>query len=225
MVFVDDLEHPVLGADDHHHLAKALRVPSGAEIVASDGAGRWRVVRFEPAAAGVASETIGDIVADEPPPWQLAVAFAPVKGERPEWTVQKLTELGVDRIIPLVSERSIVRWDAKRWAKQEEKWRRIAREASMQSRRVWLPTIEALTPLASFVSANPEVVLADPDGESIDPTDRIVAIGPEGGWGRDEMTDRPLVSLPGGVLRAETAALTAASIMAMHRELSASNRK
>ncbi len=162
---------------------------------------------------------------DEPPPWQLAVAFAPVKGERPEWTVQKLTELGVDRIIPLVSERSIVRWDAKRWAKQEEKWRRIAREASMQSRRVWLPTIEALTPLASFVSANPEVVLADPDGESIDPTDRIVAIGPEGGWGRDEMTDRPLVSLPGGVLRAETAALTAASIMAMHRELSASNRK
>ncbi len=95
----------------------------------------------------------------------------------------------------------------------------------MQSRRVWLPTIETLTPLASFLSAEPDVVLADPEGESIDPTDRIVAIGPEGGWSRDELADRPLVSLPGGVLRAETAALTAASIMAMHRDLSPSNRK
>ena len=64
----------------------------------------------------------------------LTVAFAPVKGERPEWVVQKLTELGIDRIVPLVSERSVVRWSGARGKATVERLRRVAREAAAQCR-------------------------------------------------------------------------------------------
>ena len=69
------------------------------------------------------------------------MAFAPVKGERPEWVVQKLTELGIDRIVPLFSERSVVRWSGARGQATVERLRRVAREAAAQCRRVWLPEV------------------------------------------------------------------------------------
>ena len=72
---------------------------------------------------------------------RLTVAFAPVKGERPEWVVQKLTELGIDRIVPLRSERSVVRWTGTRGQATVERLRRVAREAAAQCRRVWLPEV------------------------------------------------------------------------------------
>ncbi len=71
----------------------------------------------------------------------LTVGFALVKGERPELIVQKLTELGIDRIVPFVAERSVVRWDGDRAAGHVERLRRVAREAAMQSRRCWLPEV------------------------------------------------------------------------------------
>ena len=66
---------------------------------------------------------------------ELTVVFAPVKGERPEWVVQKLTELGIDRIVPLRSERSVVRWTGQRGQATVERLRRVAREAAAQCRR------------------------------------------------------------------------------------------
>ncbi len=229
MVFVADLEHPVLDTDDHHHLAKALRVASGSEVTVCDGAGRWRTVAFVADAVGVAAEPLDEIRSEPAPPWELTVAFTPVKGDRPEWTVQKLTELGVDRIIAMQTERSVIRWDAKRWDKQATKWQRIAREASMQSRRTRLPVIEDLCAFDALVAndrslPDRSLVLADPDGEPLGPNDRFVAIGPEGGWSPTERANRQLVALPGGVLRAETAALTAATIMALHRETATPNQ-
>ena len=71
----------------------------------------------------------------------LTVVFAPTKGERPEWVVQKLTELGIDRIVPLRSERSVVRWSGQRGQATAERLRRVAREAAAQCRRVWLPEV------------------------------------------------------------------------------------
>ncbi len=238
MVFVNDLELPLLSSDDHHHLARVLRVPDGAEITVSDGAGRWRSVLFRADSAEGVPETVGEIMLEAAPPWELTVAFAPVKGDRPEWVVQKLTELGIDRIIPITSQRSVVRWDAKRWAKQELKWQRIGREASMQSRRVRLPTIESLVsldvllsnaalsnaalsnaaPVDAVASSETTAVFADPDGAELSRHDRLVVIGPEGGWALDELVGRSTRSLPGGVLRAETAAVTVAVIMALHRD-------
>ena len=65
----------------------------------------------------------------EPPKWKLCVAFAPVKGEKPELIVQKLTELGIDEIIPLApTSRSVVRWDAAKAEKQTSRLQRVANE-------------------------------------------------------------------------------------------------
>ena len=82
----------------------------------------------------------------------LTIGFALPKADRPEWIVQKLTEIGVDSIIVLHAERSIVRWEPDRAARQFAKLAKVAREASMQSRRVWLPTIEGPTQVESMAA-------------------------------------------------------------------------
>jgi 16S rRNA (uracil1498-N3)-methyltransferase len=147
----------------------------------------------------------------------LTVAFALVKGERPELVVQKLTELGVDRIVPFAAERSVVRWDAAKVARQSARWEEIARGAGMQSRRVWLPEV---LPLASFatVAALDGASLADADGEPPSLARPVVLVGPEGGWSPSERaSDLPCVRLGAHVLRAETAAITAGAIFAALR--------
>ena len=98
----------------------------------------------------------------------LTVAFAPVKGERPEWVVQKLTELGIDRIVPLLSERSVVRWSGARGKATVERLRRVAREAAAQCRRVWLPEVADTVRLRGAGerwAAPGEVVLAQLSGD------------------------------------------------------------
>jgi 16S rRNA (uracil1498-N3)-methyltransferase len=107
-VFVDDLAAPRLAADDRHHLTRVLRLSAGAVVTVADGRGRWRSCRL---GSGPDLEVVGDIVADPEPRPAITVAFGLVKGERPELVVQKLTELGVDRIVPFAAERSVVRWD------------------------------------------------------------------------------------------------------------------
>ena len=91
----------------------------------------------------------------------LTVAVTPPKGDRLEWLVAKCTEVGVDRIVLLEAERSVVRWRGDRADKQLERLRRIAVEASMQSRRVWLPVLEGPVPALTFL---PDVTVAEPGG-------------------------------------------------------------
>ncbi len=81
---------------------------------------------------------------DPPPAPTITVAFALVKGERPELVVQKLTELGVDRIVPFLAERSVVRWEPDKAERNATRLRRVAVEAAMQCRRTWLPEVAAL---------------------------------------------------------------------------------
>jgi 16S rRNA (uracil1498-N3)-methyltransferase len=144
----------------------------------------------------------------------LSVAFAPVKGEKPEVIVQKLTELGIDEIIPLAPTRhSVVKWDDARAAKNEERLRKIAREAAMQSRRTWLPSISSITALDD-VLAMPGCAIAEPGGCEITRDHHIVVIGPEGGFASEELTTAvPTVSLGESILRAETAAIVAGALM------------
>ena len=115
--------------------------------------------------------------AADPP---VTVAFAPPKGDRPEWAVQKLTELGVDRIVPLVAARSVVRWTGDRAAAPVERLRRVAREAAMQSRRAWLPVVEEPSSFAA-VAARPGAALAVAGG---DPPSLDAAGGAGGAGGR-----------------------------------------
>ncbi len=238
-VFVEDPSHPVLSADDTHHLGRVLRLRKGEEVIVSDGAGRWARTRWvgiggvavdagaggasrdrreplEPLRDGTGPGGDGSVQFEDAASPTLTVAFAPVKGERPEWVVQKLTELGIDRVVPLVSERSIVRWEGVRGKLAVQRLRRVAREAAGQCRRVWLPQIVDVAAFAELqgLGAPGEVVLAQLSGDRPRATQRVVAVGPEGGWSGAELSaGLPTVGFGLSVLRAETAAVTAAALM------------
>jgi 16S rRNA (uracil1498-N3)-methyltransferase len=148
----------------------------------------------------------------------LTVAFSVTKNDKPDLVIQKLTELGVDHIVPMITERSIVRWDNDKGAKNQARWQKIAREAAMQSRSVFLPTIHEVYPsIEKFVvTYGPNIAVADPEGGALTASISTLVIGPEGGFTHQEMDLMPQrVSLPGGILRAETAAV-AAGVMLSH---------
>jgi 16S rRNA (uracil1498-N3)-methyltransferase len=221
-VFVDDPAQPVLSDEDAHHLGRVLRLRDGEEVIVADGRGRWaRTVwrgagTLEPvtAAPGVGGD--GAVQLEERTEPALTVAFAPVKGERPEWVVQKLTELGIDRIVPLRTERSVVRWTGQRGQATVEKLRRVAREAAAQCRRVWLPEVSDTVAFADLpaLGGPGEVVLAQLSGDRPSLAQRVAAVGPEGGWSSDELASGlPTVGFGLSVLRAETAAVTAGALL------------
>jgi 16S rRNA (uracil1498-N3)-methyltransferase len=143
----------------------------------------------------------------------ICVAVALVKGERPELVVQKLTELGVDRIALFDAARSVVRWDVDKVARNVERLRRVAREAAMQCRRARLPVVDAPVPFTELV-ARPGVAVATRDGEPPSLAWPTVCVGPEGGWTDDELALAPhRVALGDHVLRAETAAIGAGVLL------------
>jgi 16S rRNA (uracil1498-N3)-methyltransferase len=159
----------------------------------------------------------GDVVEVPPPAREVAVGFALIKSGRPELVVQKLTELGVDRIMLLSAERSVVMWDEGKAAVQLNRLTRVVREAGMQSRRVRLPVLEPLRQ-ASVVARDPTVAMAEPGGSGLDGDVGVLLIGPEGGWTEAELGDRRRVGLGSTVLRAETAAIAAGALMVAIRD-------
>jgi len=210
-LFVADLDCIELTDADVHHL-RVLRVRAGDEITVSDGAGRWRPARF-----GAPVVATGEVAFVERLQPSITIAFAPVKGDRPEWVVQKLTELGVDTIVPLVAERSVVVWRGDRIPHQLDRLRRVSREAAMQSRQCWLPDVAA--PIA-FRDAQRlgGACLAHPGGGPPSLDRPVVLIGPEGGWSDAELSaEVPRVGLGPTTLRAETAAVAAAAVLAALR--------
>lgn len=212
--FVDDLDRPRLSAEDHHHLARVVRLRPGDSVTVSDGAGKWRAARL---GAGPELEAATDAVADPRPAPPITVAFALVKGERPELTVQKLTELGVDRLIPFVAERGVVRWDATKIERQAGRLADIARHAAMQCRRTWLPQIDRATTFAA-VAGLPGAALADLGGNPPSLRRSTVLVGPEGGWAPSEQAaGLPRVRIGANVLRAETAAITIGALLSALR--------
>ena len=212
-LFVQCLDAPEPNADDAHHLFRVLRVRDGEIVTVTDGAGRWRVTEV----VGRALRPVGDAIVEPEQPG-LTIASAIPKGDRAEWMVQKLTEIGVAEIIFLHCARSVVRWEGERGERQLERSRRVAREAAMQSRRVWLPRLVGPETFASIVRRS-GVVLAEPSGESpstLTSVPTTVVIGPEGGFSEDELAvGVSRVRLGATVLRVETAALVAAVTLAL----------
>ena len=213
--FVIDVNAPFLNDDDFHHLAKVLRLRSGESVSVSDGRGSWRICTYEMSAALAIDDSVVHI---ETNLRSLTVAFSVTKNDKPDLVIQKLTELGIDHIVPIITERSIVRWDSDKGAKNQARWQKIAREAAMQSRSVFLPTIHEVYPSVEkfVVTYGPNIAVADPEGGALTANITTLVIGPEGGFTHQEMDLMPQrVSLPGGILRAETAAV-AAGVMLSH---------
>jgi 16S rRNA (uracil1498-N3)-methyltransferase len=242
-VFLEDVEVPALNLcdADFHHLSRVLRLRPGEAVSASDGAGRSLACRWTGARA---LEPAGEISYQDRPWPPLTVAFALTKGEHPEWTVQKLTEVGVDRVIVMTTARCVARWGAGDRPRRLARLKEVARQAAMQSRRVWLPSVEGPLAFSQIVSVGSQVVsvggiategesgdaragaagvvpgaaLAVPDGSPLSLATPSVLVGPEGGWSEAELgAVVNHVALGPHVLRAETAATAAGVLLAALR--------
>jgi 16S rRNA (uracil1498-N3)-methyltransferase len=208
LAFVPDLAAPVLAEEDLHHLRRVLRLRPGAPLTVGDGRGRWR-----PARLGDGVEPTGPVEEQPAPAPAVCVGFALVKGDKPELVVQKLTELGVDRIVPFRAARSVVQWDAAKAAKAVGRLRLVARAAAMQSHRPWLPEVADVADLRAL-APTAGVAMAERGGAQLGPEQTTVLVGPEGGWDDEELAlGIARVALARHVLRAETAAITAGVLL------------
>jgi len=211
-VFVADIAAPELATDDVHHLKKVLRLRNGETVTCSDGAGRWRACVWN----SDSLEITGGIETENASTPVLRVAIAPVKGERTDLVVEKLVEIGIDEIAILSPlERSVVRWAHDKVDHVMQRYQRIARAAAMQSRRVFLPQVVGPVTLSGLVSSG--IAFAEPDGNATWGDVTTVVIGPEGGFSAAEMSAAPAaIDLGPHILRAETAAIVAATQMVAH---------
>ena len=214
-----------------HHLLHVLRVRSGEPLECFDGTGRrytGRVLRRGRQGVVLAIEAQD---AEPPPPVRLILAQALIKPERFAWVVQKATELGVERVVPLVTARTTIRPVAGRLERQAERWRRISREAARQCGRRDVPRLEPPQP---FGQAVPELAqrarvimptLAVPAAPLQEELERFrgaeavaALIGPEGDFTPEEaaLAQRHgalAVSLGRLTLRSETAAIATLAIL------------
>lgn len=182
-----------LGPDESRHLARVCRRGVGDRVEIFDGRGRTTLAEIVAAESG---ETvligIGDPIIQNPPSCPVVLATAVPKGERFDWLIEKATELGVDRLIPVVSERSVV---VPRGTKLE-RLRRSIIEASKQCRRSRLMDLTEPMEWRMLVGHFPAAArfLGDPHGEPptrwpvlVHGREVVVGVGPEGGFSDAEI--------------------------------------
>jgi len=213
-----------LTGGEYHHATRSCRVRIGEEIGVTDGRGRRVIARIEHIDKHrLRAAIVGDVSGRGEPALELTVALAVIKPARFEIAVEKCTEIGVRRFVPVMTERGGQQGGSKL---KHDRLTRIAREAAKQAARSYMPEIDEPRTLASFLDeARIPVFAASPSGpETVEealarhPGLRAAAclVGPEGDFTEDEL---PLmerkgvvfVSLGGLTLRSETAAITAAS--------------
>jgi 16S rRNA (uracil1498-N3)-methyltransferase len=203
---VGDPNQPTLSAADEHHLRTVLRAKSGEELVVTDGVGAWSLCEV----GEHALHRVTPVHVDPALP-QTTLYLAPLKGDKSESTVVKVTELGVHRIVPLMSARVVVKFRGEVRDKIVARWRRVAHEANNQCRRTYDVIIDE--PLhVRDVPVN--VAFTHFDGASDWNDVHSVCVGPEGGWEEGEWGEHPRLSLGPTVLRADTAGVVAASLLA-----------
>jgi 16S rRNA (uracil1498-N3)-methyltransferase len=222
-------DHASLLGPNAFHLARVLRAKVGQtfEIVCGDVV-RLGSVEF------VSDERVEFVLAEEVS-WtgerQIVLVAAIYKFDRLEWAIEKCTELGVTRIIPVIARRTDAHL-ATAASKRVERWRRIAHEAAQQSRRIRPPLIDDAVKLKSALTLEaPTRLLLNENEHSknicralAEATDPVAfAVGPEGGWAEEEFAlfaaaQWSSVTLGSTILRAETAAIAALAVAATFLE-------
>ena len=157
-VYVDGALHPGsivdLARETGAHLAKVLRARSGDELVLFNGDGREFIGTIDAVRGSRVSASIGAArIIDRESPCRLTLIQCVPRGDRMDFIVQKATELGVARIVPVLSQRSVVRLDAAQSASKQAHWRAVAVSACEQCGRNRLPTVEAPQPLLNYLGA------------------------------------------------------------------------
>lgn len=243
VAFGPDEKSVTLGADETRHARDVLRLQTGDEIFVFDGAGR----EFHCTVQTINRDSTELSVIAEVEPTRpesslnLTLAIALLKGEKFDLVIQKSTELGVNRIVPLDTERADVRpRDNDGANKRVARWRRIALEAAKQTGRAHIPEIVAPQTLKFLLTSEvadkdisttvTRLMFSERDGRSfVEATDNLAGrpaeivalVGPEGGWADGEIElaregGWQIVTLGGRTLRAETAAIVALTLL-QHR--------
>lgn len=213
--------------DEARHLKTVLRIKPGARVTLFDGQGRTRIAAVTALAKdGLTFSAIEPVRTWPCPSCRLTLFACVSKGGRMDWTVEKAVELGAARVVPVISERTVVRLDAREGAAKAVRWARLAEEAARQCQAVWLPEVLAPETFAEslrlvketvpvFVAAlTPDAIplrkaLAD---HAAPPSRAGWFVGPEGDFTPAELQNllgagAIPVSLGPHVLRAETACL------------------
>ncbi len=223
--FKSGQSHLTLDGIEYHHLIRVRRFKTGAEIWVINGKGSAALTRIEE----IGSKSLDlKILAEEKNRGELGqvltLAIANLKGDHLNMVVEKATELGVHRIVPLLTKHTIKK------GANKDRLGRIAIAAMKQSRRSALPEIHDLTPFQNFASYRKNVVhLFCHAGDSTVPImdvkeqiqgtkEVIIWIGPEGDWSKDEIdlalvSDYTFTGLGPRRLRAETAAIHAVGLV------------
>jgi 16S rRNA (uracil1498-N3)-methyltransferase len=219
-----------LSLEESKHLRDVLRLAAGDEAAVFDGEGReFRCAVSEtghgkhPAILHVTAE-----IAPKAPEssLNLTLAIALLKGEKFDLVIQKATELGVDKIIPLLTLRTDVKIKADDVHKKLERWQRIALEAVKQCGRAKIPEIAPPVSFAQIFESTPgqRILFAETGGKKLSELPEALGgeitaiVGPEGGWDESELAgalgqDCHLVTLGGRILRAETAGVVVCALL------------
>ena len=221
-----------LSQEETHHLVDVLRAKTGDHVYVFDGCGREYRVRFSAEKRKQAVLDVVDELSDAvESSLSLTLGQALAKGEKFDLIVQKATELGVTRIVPLLTEFADVKLTAAQADKRLDRWRRISLEALKQCGRRRLVEISSLASLGEFLSpygspAESVLVFSEKGGAAVSdsfarPRDKSsvgVLVGPEGGWSDRELGllregGCSFVSFGPRILRTETAAIVAVAII------------
>jgi 16S rRNA (uracil1498-N3)-methyltransferase len=229
----------LLGGDIAHQMRRVLRLRPGQVVQLLDGAGgclETTVLSFDD--AGVRLQKIGRGAAEGEPATQITLFQAVLKGDRFDWALQKGTEVGAARFVPMICQRS-VRADPAALNRKHDRWQRIIQEAAEQSGRALIPPIERVLHFAQAVQPCPSEsspaslpvrLLLWEEESGLGLRDALrrsnlyrgcriqLYVGPEGGFSADEVALARNhgvlpVTLGRRILRSETAGLVAATIV------------
>ena len=222
-----------LDGQEGHHAATVQRLRVGEELLLADGRGALATAVVDAVGRGTLELSITNRRYVDAPNPQLVVVQGIAKGERGELSVQAMTEVGVDEIVPWAAARSVAQWRGDRGARARDKWTATAREAAKQARRAWLPVVagDAGRPdeptqrvVERLSAASAGFVLHEDAAERLAtadlPTtgDLVLVVGPEGGITSEEVAAfqaagaRP-VRLGESVLRTSTAGVAALAVL------------
>jgi 16S rRNA (uracil1498-N3)-methyltransferase len=227
----------VLRGSEAHHCLDVLRLNTGARVVVFDG--RGTEVTAEIVKTGKAQAHLKTLLISKSEPLRCALTLAQAvpKGKNMDLIVQKATELGVSRIVPLLSERTVVDLDEEEGVKKREKWQQVVVEAAKQCGQNWLPQVAApIAPKQFFAEFDryeaPLIASLQNDAKSFRsvftdfrehhgrrPASALILIGPEGDFTAAESSLARSagcipVTLGPIVLRTETAAIYSLSVLA-----------
>jgi 16S rRNA (uracil1498-N3)-methyltransferase len=231
-----------LTSDEAKHLRDVLRLKQGDEVYVFDGAGK----EFRCIVSGWKRDevTLDECEQVAPPhpesPLDLTLAVGLLKGDKFDLIVQKATELGITRIVPVMTRHADIHLrDASDAEKRVIRWRRIALEAAKQCGRARVPDVDMPAEIAELITTAGDslrVMFSERDGRSLEeviadsasqerqgyraPETVTALVGSEGGWANDEIKAASdsgwrIVTLGGRILRAETAAITV-SVLLQH---------